>query len=67
MSQINVQRRMHPTISHFIRETLPEARIQRRFRYPAVQGVQKDAFFFNHLHKEKGAEGRRLVSTFNTF
>jgi len=33
--------------------------------YPAVKGMQKDVFFFNHLHKEKGSEDS--VSKSNIF
>jgi hypothetical protein len=86
MSQINVQRRMRPTISHFIRYVslllgfcwmLKVAYICRSilypklednelvFGYPSVQGMQKDVFFFNHLHKENGTEDS--VSKFNAF
>ena len=34
-------------------------------RYPPVQGMQKDVFFFNHLNKENGTEDS--VSKFNMF
>ena len=34
-------------------------------KYPAVQGMQKDVFFFNHLHKENGTEDS--VSKSNIF
>ncbi|KXN82335.1 NFX1-type zinc finger-containing protein 1 [Leucoagaricus sp. SymC.cos] len=67
MSQINVQRRMRPTISHFVR-TILYSKLEDNelvLRYPAVQGMQKDVFFFNHLHKENGTEDS--VSKFNTF
>lgn len=33
--------------------------------YPAVQGMQKDVFFYNHLNKEGGSEDS--VSKYNTF
>ncbi|RDX40863.1 hypothetical protein OH76DRAFT_1412593 [Lentinus brumalis] len=58
MSQINVQRRMRPTISHFIREILyPKLEDNELvFRYPSVQGMQKDVFFLNHFNKENGTE-----------
>ncbi|KAF5352576.1 hypothetical protein D9756_006113 [Leucocoprinus leucothites] len=67
MSQINVQRRMRPTISHFIRTILyPKLEDNELvFSYPRVQGMQKDVFFFNHLNKENGTEDS--VSKFNTF
>jgi len=83
MSQINVQRRMRPEISHFIRcvysslllcpmsciiRTILYPKLEDNeyvLKYPAVQGMQKDVFFFNHLHKENGAEDS--VSKFNIF
>ncbi|KAJ3560209.1 hypothetical protein NP233_g10990 [Leucocoprinus birnbaumii] len=67
MSQINVQRRMRPTISHFIRTILyPNLEDNELvFSYPPVQGMQKDVFFFNHLNKENGTEDS--VSKYNTF
>ncbi|KXN82346.1 NFX1-type zinc finger-containing protein 1 [Leucoagaricus sp. SymC.cos] len=67
MSQINLQRRMRPTISHFIRKILyPKLKDNKLvLRYPPVQGMQKDVFFFNHLHKENGTEDS--VSKFNIF
>ncbi|RPD60417.1 hypothetical protein L226DRAFT_469457 [Lentinus tigrinus ALCF2SS1-7] len=67
MSQINVQRRMRPTISHFIREILyPKLEDNELVsRYPSVQGMRKDVFFLNHLNKENGTEDS--VSKFNMF
>ncbi|KXN87132.1 NFX1-type zinc finger-containing protein 1 [Leucoagaricus sp. SymC.cos] len=67
MSQINVQRRMRPTISHFIRTILyPKLEDNEVVHeYPAVQGMQKNVFFFNHLHKENGTEDS--VSKSNIF
>ncbi|KAL1948599.1 hypothetical protein VTO73DRAFT_10405 [Trametes versicolor] len=67
MSQINVQRRMRPTISHFIRTILyPKLEDNALvYQYPAVQGMQKDVFFYNHLNKEGGSDDS--VSKYNTF
>ncbi|KAH9848820.1 hypothetical protein C2E23DRAFT_738850 [Lenzites betulinus] len=67
MSQINVQRRMRPTISHFIRTILyPKLEDNALvFDYPPVQGMQSDVFFYNHLNKEGGSEDS--VSKYNTF
>ncbi|TBU41804.1 hypothetical protein BD309DRAFT_964525 [Dichomitus squalens] len=67
MSQINVQRRMRPTISHFIREILYPKLEDNEIvtRYPPVQGMQKDVYFLNHLNKENGTEDS--VSKFNTY
>ncbi|KAI9451304.1 hypothetical protein BJY52DRAFT_119999 [Lactarius psammicola] len=54
MSQINVQRRMRPSISHFVRTILyPKLEDNEVVRsYPAVQGVQKNVFFFSHNNPE---------------
>ncbi|KAI0353983.1 hypothetical protein OH77DRAFT_1426841 [Trametes cingulata] len=67
MSQINVQRRMRPAISHFIRTILyPKLEDNDAvLQYPSVQGMQKDVFFYNHLNKEGGSEDS--VSKFNIF
>ncbi|OSX56354.1 hypothetical protein POSPLADRAFT_1037619 [Postia placenta MAD-698-R-SB12] len=67
MSQINVQRRMRPTISHFIRQILyPKLEDNEIvFGYPHVQGMQKDVYFYSHTNKENGAEDS--VSKFNAF
>lgn len=35
------------------------------YQYPAVQGMQKDVFFYNHLNKEGGSEDS--VSKYNMF
>ncbi|PIL30184.1 hypothetical protein GSI_07762 [Ganoderma sinense ZZ0214-1] len=67
MSQINVQRRMRPAISHFIRTILyPKLQDHQVVtEYPPVQGMQTDVFFFNHLNKENGTEDS--VSKVNMF
>ncbi|KAL7277033.1 hypothetical protein ACG7TL_008877 [Trametes sanguinea] len=67
MSQLNVQRRMRPAISHFIRTILypkleDNAIVQE---YPPVQGMQKDVLFFDHLNKEGGSDDS--VSKYNMF
>ncbi|KXN84450.1 NFX1-type zinc finger-containing protein 1, partial [Leucoagaricus sp. SymC.cos] len=66
-TRINVQRRMRPTISHFIRKILyPKLEDNELvLRYPPVQGMQKDVFFVDHLHKENCTED--FVSKFNIF
>ncbi|KAI8974770.1 hypothetical protein BD414DRAFT_424028 [Trametes punicea] len=67
MSQLNVQRRMRPSISHFIR-TILYPRLEDNaivHGYRPVQGMQKDVFFMNHLNKEGGSEDS--VSKYNTF
>ncbi|CCM04279.1 uncharacterized protein FIBRA_06450 [Fibroporia radiculosa] len=67
MSQINVQRRMRPSISHFIREILyPKLEDNEAVLvYPPVVGMQKDVYFFNHTHKENGSDDS--VSKYNDF
>ncbi|KAI9431019.1 hypothetical protein H4582DRAFT_1823204 [Lactarius indigo] len=54
MSQINVQRRMRPSISHFIRKILyPKLEDNDVVRsYPAVQGMEKNVVFFSHDNQE---------------
>ncbi|KAL0062664.1 hypothetical protein AAF712_010501 [Marasmius tenuissimus] len=67
MSQINIQRRMRPSISHHIR-TILYPRLEDHTSvssYPLVAGMQKDVFFFSHMHAEDGAEG--AVSKTNKF
>ncbi|KAK7060167.1 hypothetical protein VNI00_000931 [Paramarasmius palmivorus] len=67
MSQINVQRRMRPSISNHIRNILyPRLEDHDKVtRYPPVQGMQKDIFFFSHTNKENG--GEESVSKSNDF
>ncbi|KAH8997121.1 hypothetical protein EDB86DRAFT_926966 [Lactarius hatsudake] len=54
MSQINVQRRMRPSISHFVRTILyPNLEDHEAVRgYPAVQGMEKNVVFFSHDNPE---------------
>ncbi|KAJ8454017.1 hypothetical protein ONZ51_g13274 [Trametes cubensis] len=67
MSQLNVQRRMRPSISHFIRTILyPKLEDNAVVaEYPPVQGVESDVFFLNHLNKEGGSDDS--VSKYNMF
>jgi hypothetical protein len=85
MSQINVQRRMRPTISHFVRCVTPLVHMRssdltraRRTilypkledheivqRYPPVQGVEKNVFFFSHDNPENSEVDS--VSKYNMF
>ncbi|KAK0211877.1 hypothetical protein IW262DRAFT_1280087 [Armillaria fumosa] len=69
MSQINVQRRMRPSISHNIRKILYpnlEDHIMVRM-YPPVQGMEKDIFFFTHTQQENVADSEGSVSKVNIF
>jgi hypothetical protein len=68
MSQINVQRRMRPTISTLIRDTLYPALQDHDLvkSYPDVRGFSKNVFFFSHTHRENdGADDS--ASKYNTF
>ncbi|KAK0475781.1 hypothetical protein IW261DRAFT_1552397 [Armillaria novae-zelandiae] len=68
MSQINVQRRMRPSISHNIRTILYPYLEDHDLvkKYPPIQGMQKDIFFFTHTNREKAAD-EGSVSKVNTF
>ncbi|KAG7441498.1 uncharacterized protein BT62DRAFT_908111 [Guyanagaster necrorhizus] len=68
MSQINVQRRMRPTISHNIRKILYSNLEDHDIvtKYPPIQGMEKDLFFFTHTNREKAAD-EGSVSKVNTF
>ncbi|KAH9048671.1 hypothetical protein EDB83DRAFT_2632697, partial [Lactarius deliciosus] len=67
MSQINVQRRMRPSISHFVRTILyPKLEDHEVVRgYPAVQGMEKNVFFFSHSNPENSEDDS--VSKHNMF
>ncbi|KAG6373951.1 hypothetical protein JVT61DRAFT_6115 [Boletus reticuloceps] len=56
MSRIDVQRRMRPTISSLIRNTLYEGLQDHELvkKYPDVRGMVKNMFFVTHSHKENG-------------
>ncbi|KAF9649047.1 hypothetical protein BDM02DRAFT_3095370 [Thelephora ganbajun] len=67
MSQINVQRRMRPTISHHIRTILyPKLEDNEIVKYyPDVKGMSENVVFFTHNNKEDG--GQESVSKVNSF
>ncbi|KAF5371454.1 hypothetical protein D9757_009973 [Collybiopsis confluens] len=69
MSQINVQRRMRPSISAYIRNILyPNLEDHLLVtKYPKVQGMQQDVFFLSHTNKENGGDEEASVSKSNTF
>ncbi|KAK0433784.1 hypothetical protein EV421DRAFT_1718181 [Armillaria borealis] len=69
MSQINVQRRMRPSISHNIRKILyPNLEDHVLVAtYPPVQGMEKDIFFFTHTKQEDVADSEGSVSKVNIF
>ncbi|KAJ7091139.1 hypothetical protein C8R44DRAFT_817142 [Mycena epipterygia] len=68
MSQINVQRRMRPTISTLIRNALYPALQDHELvhRYPDVRGFSKNVFFFSHAHRENEG-GEESASKYNIF
>lgn len=68
MSRIDVQRRMRPTISSLIRNTLyPGLEDHELVRdYPSVRGVAKNVFFVSHDHKENDG-GDDTASKYNTY
>lgn len=68
MSQINVQRRMRPTISNLIRKPLYPALQDHELvhSYPNVRGLSKNVFFFSHAHRENDG-GDESSSKYNTF
>ncbi|KAH9052543.1 hypothetical protein EDB87DRAFT_1570453 [Lactarius vividus] len=67
MSQINVQRRMRPSISHFVRTILyPKLEDNEIVRgYPAVHGMEKNVVFFSHNNPENSEDDS--VSKYNMF
>ncbi|KAF8210466.1 P-loop containing nucleoside triphosphate hydrolase protein [Mycena galopus ATCC 62051] len=68
MSQINVQRRMRPTISTLIRNALYPALQDHKLvkSYSDVRGFSKNVFFFSHSHRENEG-GEESASKYNTF
>ncbi|KAG8751519.1 hypothetical protein FRC14_007810 [Serendipita sp. 396] len=68
MSQLSVQRRMRPEIASIARLTLyPHLEDNIRVtEYPAVRGLARNIFFFNHAHAEGGGDDESM-SKFNTF
>ncbi|TFK44429.1 hypothetical protein BDQ12DRAFT_672980 [Crucibulum laeve] len=69
MSQIDVQRRMRPTISNLIRKTLYPRLVDHDLvkLYPDVRGFSCNVFFFDHKHKENGGASDDLASKYNIF
>ncbi|KAJ6499128.1 hypothetical protein C8R45DRAFT_981206 [Mycena sanguinolenta] len=68
MSQINVQRRMRPTISTLIRNALYPALQDHDLvkSYSDIRGFAKNVFFFSHSHRENEG-GEESASKYNTF
>ncbi|KZT72216.1 P-loop containing nucleoside triphosphate hydrolase protein [Daedalea quercina L-15889] len=68
MSQIDVQRRMRPEISHLVRTTLyPKLEDHDLVKqHPHVQGMGADVFFLTHNHAESGSEDDS-VSKYNDY
>ncbi|KAK7005664.1 hypothetical protein R3P38DRAFT_3038842 [Favolaschia claudopus] len=68
MSQINVQRRMRPTISSLIRNSLYPMLQDNDLvkKYEDVRGFKQNVFFFTHSHRENDG-GEESASKYNTF
>ncbi|KAI0088042.1 P-loop containing nucleoside triphosphate hydrolase protein [Irpex rosettiformis] len=68
MSQIDVQRRMRPSVSDLIRHTLyPRLEDHPLVKdYPHVRGMHHDIFFMTHQHRENGGEDD-AASKYNQF
>ncbi|KAG9075056.1 hypothetical protein FRC06_010303, partial [Ceratobasidium sp. 370] len=68
MSRLDVQRRMRPTISSLIRNTLyPKLEDHPLvLEYPKVRGMYKNVFFVSHEHREVGG-GEDAVSKHNAY
>ncbi|CAE6506724.1 unnamed protein product, partial [Rhizoctonia solani] len=68
MTQLDVQRRMRPSISSLIRTTLyPNLQDNAKvFNYPDVRGMDKNVFFISHENLERGG-GEDSVSKHNEF
>ncbi|KAL3477564.1 hypothetical protein BJX99DRAFT_257376 [Aspergillus californicus] len=62
---LETQRRMHPSISRLIRETL-YPRLQDApsvSEYPEVMGMRKRLFWLDHRHPEGGASNQEAIAT----
>ncbi|KAJ6625897.1 P-loop containing nucleoside triphosphate hydrolase protein [Mycena sp. CBHHK59/15] len=68
MSQIDVQRRMRPTIANLVRNTLYPSLQDHELvcSYPDVRGFSKNVFFLTHTHRENGG-AEESASKYNTF
>ncbi|KAF8598648.1 hypothetical protein BDV93DRAFT_593819 [Ceratobasidium sp. AG-I] len=68
MSQLDIQRRMRPTISSLIKNTLyPNLQDHERvLEYPKVRGMYKDVFFVSHDNMEVSG-GEDSISKHNTY
>lgn len=65
IAKLDVQRRMHPSISSLVRETLyPQLRDHHSvFGYPEVVGVRRRLFWLNHDHREDSSSGDGPMQT----
>jgi hypothetical protein len=64
-ARLEVQHRMRPSISRFIRaQTYPQLKDHESvFQYPNVKGVCEDVLFIDHDQKEDGADDNNEIST----
>ncbi|KAG9309780.1 hypothetical protein JVU11DRAFT_10154 [Chiua virens] len=69
MSRIDVQRRMRPTISSLIRNTLYEGLLDHDLvqSYPDVRGMVKNVFFVTHNHRENRGGADNTESKHNKY
>lgn len=68
MSRLDVQRRMRPSISSLIRNSL-YPRLQDHelvLKYPDVRGIAKNLYFVTHNHRENGG-GDDTASKYNVY
>ncbi|KAI6040315.1 hypothetical protein EDC04DRAFT_3140449 [Pisolithus marmoratus] len=68
MSRLDVQRRMRPSISSLIRNTLYPGLQDHDLvlKYPDVRGMAKNLYFVTHSHRENGA-GDDTASKYNVY
>ncbi|KAL9077557.1 MAG: hypothetical protein Q9157_003334 [Trypethelium eluteriae] len=68
-SVLQTQRRMHPGISHLIRETLyPQLEdAETVVDYPEVPGIRKRLYWLDHSHLESGEDEKSTSSHSNDF
>ncbi|KAI6119903.1 hypothetical protein EDD16DRAFT_1579433 [Pisolithus croceorrhizus] len=68
MSRLDVQRRMRPSISSLIRNTLYPGLQDHDLvlKYPDVRGVAKNLYFVTHNHRENGG-GDDTASKYNVY
>ncbi|PYH49757.1 uncharacterized protein BP01DRAFT_331171 [Aspergillus saccharolyticus JOP 1030-1] len=58
ITQLNIQRRMHPSVAHLVRETLyPELQDHSSTTvYPAIPGLKRRLFWLDHRNEEDAGD-----------